>query len=351
MYFDNNATTALAPEVLAVMLEELQKGPSNASSIHSYGQSARGRLAAARHTVASYFGVAPKEVIFTSGATEALNHVIKGLGNGKRILSSELEHAAVLTPLHNRPLVTLLKGAVTLEKMADHLPHSDLLIFMAANNETGVKTDLAALADVAYQRGIPLIVDGVALIGKEPFTFHRGITALVFSAHKFHGPLGAGCLILNKNCPPFIEGGPQENRRRAGTENLPAICGLAKALTLDKKTEQIGQRRDYFEELLQELDIEVNGEGERLCNTSNLYFPGVEGEELMIHLDQVGLCCSHGSACSSGTLAISRVLLSLGYPRERAKSSLRFSFSRFTTPEEIERGADLIKETVKKLRR
>lgn len=351
MYFDNNATTALDPQVIEAMNDEFKKSPSNPSSVHAFGQRARGRLSLARHTVASYFHVNPQEIIFTSGGTEALNLALFSLGSGKRILSSELEHSAVLEPLKKCSSVKLLQGTVTVEKVQENLSDCDLLVFMAANNETGVKNPLNEIADLAYTKNIPLIVDGVALVGKEPVHLHKGITAFAFSAHKFHGPQGVGCLISRKNIPPLLLGGPQENKRRAGTENMPGIIGLAKALTLIQDPEPVRLLRDHFETLLINEGVFINGEGERISNTSNLYFEGVEGEDLLFYLDRHGIACSHGSACSSGTLSVSRVLLSLGLGMKRAKSSLRFSFSRFTTRDEIERSVQIIKEAIKKLRK
>jgi cysteine desulfurase len=350
MYFDNNATTAPDPEVVSTILEELLKGPSNPSSVHSFGQSAKGRLAQARRDVASYFGVQPQEIIFTSGGTEALNHALFSLGRGKRILSSDLEHAAVFETL-KKERVELIKGVVTLEKVAASIDNCDLLVFMAANNETGMLNPINEIADLAARKGVPLIVDGVALVGKERVTLHPGITAFACSAHKFHGPKGVGALITRQNLAPLLLGGPQEQGKRAGTENLPAIIGMAKALTLIGDFDKIRRLRDYFEELLLADTIAINGEKNRVSNTSNIYFEGVDGELLMFNLDQSGICCSHGSACSSGSLQVSRVLLALGLGMKRAKSSLRFSFSRFNTKEEVEKGVEIIKETVKKLRK
>lgn len=349
MYFDNNATTALDPLVLDAMTEECLKGPSNPSSVHAFGQSARGRLATARHQVASFFGVLPQEVIFTSGGTEALNQALSALAPGRTVLSSVLEHSAVLEPLKKGCQLRLIEGAVTLDKV--DLEDVGLIALMAANNETGVKNPIKEIAALAASRGIPLVVDGVSVVGKEKIILHPGITAFAFSAHKFHGPKGIGVLIARNRMAPLLQGGPQENGRRAGTENLPAIIGLAKALSLLGDYSYVTALRDDFESRLLGADILLNGNGERIGNTSNLAFEGVDGESLLFHLDQAGVFCSHGSACSAGALEVSRVLLGLGLGMKRAKSSLRFSFSRFNTPDEIARGAEIIKETVKKLRK
>lgn len=351
MYFDNNATTALDPLVLAAMLEELQAAPSNPSSVHALGQQARGRLSLARRNVANYFGVDPHEVIFTSGGTEALNHAIRALGTGKRVLSSDLEHAAVFETVKKYTKASFIKGSVTREKVEAALADAELLVFMAANNETGDLSPLHEIAELAQRRGIPLIVDAVALVGKEKVTLPPGVTAMALSAHKFHGPKGIGALIARQTLAPLLLGGPQELSRRAGTENLPGIIGLSTALNLAGEFDNMRALRTYFEELLVGEEIHINGHANRVSNTSNLYFEGVDGEMLLFHLDQQGLFCSLGSACSSGTLQVSRILLNLGLGMKRAKSSLRFSFSRLTHKEEIERGALLIKETIKKLRK
>ncbi|MCX6995073.1 MAG: cysteine desulfurase family protein [Chlamydiae bacterium] len=349
MYFDNNATTALDPLVLEAMNKEFAKGPSNPSSVHSWGQAAKGRLALARQEVAAYFDVLPQEVIFTSGGTESLNHAIFGLGKDKRILSSDMEHPAVLEPLKKMGSVKILKGLITLETLLPHLEGIDLMVFMAANNETGVKSPLKEIADIGLARGIPLIVDGVAIVGREALKLHKGITAFAFSAHKFHGPKGTGCLIIRKNIAPQMLGGSQENKRRAGTENLPGIIGLTKALSLIPDPIYVEGLRNYFESLLVGESVYINGDGPRVCNVSNLFFKGVDGEALLFYLDQNGISCSHGSACSSGSLAVSHVLLALGLGLQRAKSSLRFSFSRYNTPKEVMNAAEIIKEAIKKL--
>ena len=361
IYFDNNATTALDPLVLEAIIQELSCGPSNPSSVHTLGGQARGRLASLRHQVAKHFSVQSQEIVFTSGATEALNQVLFSFAErlkGRTILASSLEHAAVDSALKSlqkkghpvRFLPGTSWGAPKLEEVEAALTDDvGLMVFMAANNETGVKTDLNGLAALAEKRGLPLIVDGVALVGKETFILPKGVTAFVFSAHKFHGPKGAGALIIRSPLSPLIHGGPQENGRRAGTENLASLVGLAKALEIQKFP--ISFRRHFESLLLSSIGgLQINGEGPRLESCSNLSFEGLSGESLLIHLDQAGLLCSFGSACSSGTLSHSRILLAMGLGKKRAESALRFSFSRFNTLEEIEKAVDIIQSVVKKIR-
>jgi cysteine desulfurase len=230
---------------------------------------------------------------------------------------------------------------------------------MAVNNETGVKSDIDGIAQIAKEAGIPLLVDGVALMGKESFAIPAGVSAMTFSGHKFHGPKGAGilCLRMRQKLPPLLVGGGQEFGMRAGTENLPAIVGLAAAVDilraeLPEVVKKIAELRDRLEAgILQTCaDVVVNGTGPRVCNTTNLAFLGIDGESLLINLDQSGVEVSHGSACASGALEPSRILLNMGIPLDRARSSLRFSLSRFTTQQEVDRCVELVAEHVARLR-
>ena len=229
---------------------------------------------------------------------------------------------------------------------------------MAVNNETGVKTDIAAIGAYAKSRGIPMIVDGVGLLGKELFTIPEGVSAMVFSAHKIHGPKGAACAVIRKNFPflPLIIGGEQESGRRGGTEDLPAIVGFQTAIQLLERTfpKAIYTMQEFrltFEEELQTLgDVLINGDGPRVVNTTNLAFLGVEGEELLRELDLKGVAASHGSACTSGSLEPSRPLQNMGYSKERVGASIRFSLSRYTTGDEIEEAVSIIKQAVKRQR-
>ncbi len=356
IYLDNNATTPLDPRVLAAM-EIDATWPLNPSSTHFFGRHARGLLSQARATVAAAFDVPPEEIIFTSGGTESLQLLICGTlayHHSGHIISSNLEHACVDATLKHCEekgyevtyLAPQAKGAPTPSSVAAAIrPTTRLIVLTAVNSETGVKLDIASIASLAQKARIPLILDGVALLGKEPVTLPPGVLGIGFSAHKIHGPQGVGFAIARTGLPllPQLLGGGQEQGRRSGTENLAGILGLAKAISLLAEEgppayTRMAQLQTYFETTLAAHfpDLQINGSSPRIANTSNLAFPGYEGEVLLAQLDQRGIAASHGSACSSGALEPSRILLNMGYSRARAASSLRFSFSRMTTQKEID---------------
>jgi len=359
IYLDNNATTPIAPEALSAMLQDYQSTPLNPSSIHRYGQKAKGLILEARHEIATFLKVKGNQILFTSGGTESLNLLIHGLlpPHGS-ILTTKLEHPAVYETLNslNRELHYLPvgeNGAPTSSELESGITETtSLIVLSAANSETGAKIDLEACATVAKSHGIPLIVDGVALLGKELFTIPDGVSGMAFSAHKLHGPKGVGFAYIKKpkNIKPLFHGGNQQMGLRSGTENLGGILGMAKAISLlaihlPTATAYMAKLRDHFEsELMKQFDIEINGKGPRLPNTSNLSFKGVDGENLLMLLDQKGVAASHGSACSSGALEPSRVLQQMGLSREKARSSIRFSLSRMTSEEDIERAIKIIKD-------
>ncbi|MBM3192323.1 MAG: aminotransferase class V-fold PLP-dependent enzyme, partial [Chlamydiae bacterium] len=224
-------------------------------------------------------------------------------------------------------------------------------------SETGAKLDIKKVAELAYRHRKVLILDGVALLGKELFTLPLGVQGMGFSSHKLHGPKGAGLVYLARGaeCRPLLVGGHQEKGLRAGTENLPAILGFVKAVEiayshLPQLTERLLFLREHFETSLAKLvPLVINGEGERVCNVSNLAFKGVEGETLLLALDRASIYASLGSACASGALEPSRVLLNMSLSRERAKSSLRFSFSRYTTQEEVDEAVETIVGIIERL--
>lgn len=371
IYLDHNAATFAAPEVIAAIHEYLLSGSGNPSSIHSFGRKAQQALTKSRDAIARFLEVRPDEIMFTSGATEGANLMIRGLlqlqPNG-HVISSSAEHSCVYNTLKllekQGTKVTFLDpgpyGAVTPDQVREALRSDTCLIaLMAANNETGVKTDLAGVARIAQEAKIPFFVDAVALLGKERFRIPPGVSAMCFSGQKIHAPQGIGFCFVRKNLKftPLITGGAQQYGRRAGTENVPGIVGLAKAVELlerlpNEAYKQMHALRDYFEsELKRRVGAEVNGEGERVGNTSNLYFPGVEGEALLAMLDLEGVAASHGSACSSGALEPSRILTNMALGKERVRASLRFSISRFTTKEEIDRALDIIEKVARKLRK
>ncbi len=347
------------------MLQDLGSLPANPSSVHWFGQQARQLLTQARHTVASFFKAKPEEIIFTSGGTESLNFLLRGLGTKGHLITTLIEHSSVYKTVQSLGLETTylpvaLHGAPLPHQVEEAIrPDTRAIVLSASNGETGVKIDLDAIASIAQRRSIPLLIDAVAFIGKEPFTPHPGIWGLALSAHKFHGPKGIGAVYLKSNLKlaPTLTGGGQENTHRAGTENLAGILGLAEALRIlaqdqPKITQTLLDLRTHFEKALFSAvpDLSINGQGPRISNTSNIAFHGLDGETLLMHLDLAGLAVSHGSACSSGALEPSRVLTNMGLDRKTARSSLRFSFSRMNTMEEIDRAIDIIASTTQKLR-
>lgn len=354
IYLDNNASTVVDPRVIEVVAHDLQNNIGNPSSSHSFGQEVRNRLAKARQIIANYLGVKTNEIVFTSGGTESMNMLIRGFlaqTPGGHIITSNVEHSCVYATLKNiqdRP-VTFLEpgswGAVTAQAVRDAIqPNTSLIALMAVNNETGVKTDIQAIAAIAEEANIPFIVDGVALLGKETFTIPTGVSAMGFSGHKFHAPKGVGFAFVRARLKlqPLLSGGEQEFNRRGGTENVSGIVGLAKAVEilsaeLPEASARMGRLRDHFEETLRKEipSVKINGEGPRVVNTSNIAFPGMDGESLLTHLDLQGIAVSHGSACASGALEPSRILLNMGLPMNIARSSLRISLSKYTTEEEI----------------
>lgn len=363
IYLDNNATTFCDPRVVLAMSDLLCQPLGNPSSVHTFGQRAKALLLNAQRTISSHVSCKPSSLVFTSGGTESVNYCIRGLANhfqSGHILTSNVEHSAVeatLTFLEGRGwrierLKADERGCVPAGDFENALAHDTrFIVIIAANNETGVKSDLSGIAKVAERAGIPLVIDGVAWLGKERIPQLPGKVFWNFSAHKIHGPCGVGMTILPSGAKlePLITGGPQQLGRRGGTENISGIIGLAAAIEcledgFEGSLERMKGLRDRFESrLLSSLtNISINGLGDRVCNTSNIAFMGVDGETLLINLDQGGVAASMGSACSSGSVEPSRVLLNMGYPRERVVSSLRFSLSRFTTEEEVDAACDII---------
>lgn len=321
------------------MLPCLSAVPQNPSSIHSFGRDAFAYLDKSRAQIAAYLDVTPNEIVFTSGGTESLALLLKKEGH---IIASDLDHEALFNQLVDKPDVTFLpsneRGTPTPEEIEKAItPRTRLIALSAVNSVTGVKLDVEGVSAVAEAHSIPLILDGVALLGKGAITLPPGVSGMAFSGHKIHGPKGIGFAFVRSSYQAnrLWEGGGQENSLRHGTENLPGIVGLAKAIELISPSDwvRMAHLRDLLEEKLGGL---INGTGERICNTSSMAFPGQEGDTLLMRLDQAGIAVSLGSACSSGIAAPSRVLTNMGYSKERVLSSLRFSLSRETTDHEIE---------------
>lgn len=368
IYLDHNATTPLTPEVAAVLHHASLHLFGNPSSVHAFGRESRAKLTEARHQIAGYFRVRPQEIVFYSCATESLNTLIQGVPPGAHIMTSVAEHACVIEAVKAMQArgctATFIPvgayGAVQPEAvLAAIQPQTRLIALMAVNNETGVKTDIKAIGEIARQHRIPFVVDGVAWLGKEVFEIPEGVSAICFSGHKIHAPKGIGFAIQRPGYRnhPLLYGGGQESGRRAGTENVPGILALAKAIELLKECqEEAISRMTCLRERLEEGLLHhipgalINGTGPRICNTTNLSFPEIEGESLLMALDLEGIAVSHGSACAAGGLEPSRVLLAMGLSRSIAASALRFSLSRFTTEQEIDRTIERVVYHYRKLR-
>lgn len=329
------------------------------------------RLSKAREQIAHFLGVKPEEIVFTASGTEAINLLLRGVFQesvGGHAITTNIEHACVyntLNDLQHKGLdVSFLSvgtvGAVQPHQIAEAIrKDTRFIVLSAVNNETGVKQDVEAIAQIAQKAGIPLFIDGVAWLGKELFAIPEGVTAMAFSGHKIHGPKGVGFAFVRSTCKlqPHVTGGGQEFNMRSGTENLPGIVGLAKAVELlsvelPSATQRMLVLRNRLEAgLMEQLDgVIVNGTGSRICNTSNLCFEKSSGEDLLIALDMAGIAVSHGSACSSGAMQPSRVLINMGLSYAHAAASLRFSLSRKTGVNEIEETIEAVASIVNRLR-
>lgn len=371
IYLDNNAGTLVDPRIISTLVHHLQTISGNPSSVHTYGQEARAIMHKSRCSIAEFLQVKPSEIVFTSSGTEALNMVLRGVmaeqTNG-HIITSAAEHSATYATVKylesKGTKVTYLKpglwGAVKPEAVQEALrPETRLIALIAVNNETGVKTDIEPIANIAKQAKVPLLVDGIAWLGKEEISIPEGVSAMCFSGYKFHAPKGIGFAYVRNSLKlvPIITGGNQELGRRGGTENLLGILGITEAVQILKnELPQASKRMEQYrnkleEELMKRLSgVYVNGEGPRICNTSNLAFEGIEGETLLTKLDLEGIAVSHGSACSSGALEPSRILLNMGIKQELAYSAIRFSLSRLTTEAEIDRTIEVVVRLISRLR-
>jgi cysteine desulfurase len=375
VYFDHNATTPLAPEALEAMLPFLRDDYGNASSIHSLGQRARAAVETARAQAAALVGARGKEIVFTSGGTEADNLAIRGVVDAsvrprKHVVTSAIEHHAVLNTCQALEAegvgVTYVPvsraGVVDADDVGRALtPDTVLLTFMHANNELGTLQPIAEIARLARERKIPFHTDAVQSAGKLPLQVTElGVDLLSISAHKIYGPKGVGALYVRRgvHLKPLMFGGHHERDRRPGTENVAGIVGFGAAAErarthLAEEAARLAALRDELEQgiLARVPHCGVNGEGApRTPNTTNLFFDFVEGEPLVIALDLKGVACSTGAACSSGAVEPSHVLTAIGLAPERARASLRFSLGRDTTRDDVQYVLDVLPSVVEHLR-
>ncbi len=376
IYADNAATTKMSDVAVKAMLPYLQEIYANASSVHLLGQRSAAALFGARQQAAQVLNCAPKEVFFTSGGSEADNQaLISAAALGKKqdkyhIVSTAMEHHAILHTLEALQaegfMVTLLRpqadGIVTATQVAEAITDTTCLVsVMYANNETGAIQPIREIGALCRKRGVLFHTDAVQAAGHLTIDVQRdNIDMLSLSAHKFHGPKGIGLLFANSNLQltSLIRGGGQERGKRAGTENLPGIIGLAAALkdaqeNMQQNTAYITGLRDALRNGLDKIDgADFNGSREHcLPGTVNYSFRGINGEALLSLLSNEGICCSSGSACSAGSLEPSHVLLALGLSHETAQSALRFSLCEYNTMDEVQTIITKVTEAVNRLRR
>ncbi len=377
IYLDNSATTYTDSEVLKEMLPYFGEIYGNASSQHFFGRDALKAVDRARQQVAKAIGCSPNEIYFTSGGTESDNWAIKGMAlahqdKGKHIITSCIEHPAVIKTckaLEKQGFeVTYLKvdneGFISLDELEKAIRKDTILIsIMTANNEVGTLQPIRQIGEIAHKHGVVFHTDAVQAVGNVPINVvEDNIDMLSMSGHKFYGPKGVGVLYKRNGLRigRFMDGGEQERNMRASTINTPAIVGLGKAIemavvNMQKNNEHIRQVRDYFVKEVQSRisDIYFNGPkdmSKRLSGNANFSFEFIEGESILMLLDMAGIAVSSGSACSSGSLEPSYVLLSIGVPIEVAHGTIRFSFGKSNTMEEAKYTVEKLVETVNRLR-
>jgi len=375
IYFDNNATTKVADEVLEEIKPFFCKLYGNPSSMHTFGGQISRKIRIAREQVADLLGCEPSEIIFTSCGTESDNSAIKGTLaaalDKRKVITTRVEHPAVLTVCrdlenHGYTIVELnvdKKGNLDLAQLEEQIDDdTDLVTIMFANNETGVIFPIDKIADIVKEKGAVFHTDAVQAVGKIPLNLAKSnIDLLSLSGHKLHAPKGVGALYVRKGTrlQPFMQGGHQEAGKRAGTENVPGIIGLGKACELAAKNikeenEKVKFLRDKLENAILNScpDCRLNGDKQnRLPNTTNLSFEYIEGEAILLMLDKFGICASSGSACTSGSLEPSHVLRAMGVPFTAAHGSIRFSLSRYNTEKEVDYTIEKMPKIVNKLRK
>ncbi|RKD27924.1 cysteine desulfurase [Caminicella sporogenes DSM 14501] len=375
VYLDYSATTPMKKEVLEEMMPYFSEKFGNASSIHSFGREAKKALDIARDKIAKAIGADFKEIFFTSGGSEADNWAIKGVAfanrdKGNHIITSKIEHHAVLHVCEYLEKhgfeVTYLDvdeyGVVDLEQLKNSITDKTILIsIMFVNNEIGTIQPIKEIAKIAKERGVYFHTDAVQALGNVPIDVNDlGVDLMNFSAHKIYGPKGVGALYIRKGVKihPHIHGGAQERKKRAGTENIPGIVGFAKAVelaveNLDSHIEHVRKLRDrLIDGVLKNIDyVRLNGHPEnRHPGNANFCFEFIEGESLLLSLDMVGIAGSSGSACTSGSLDPSHVLMAIGLSHEIAHGSLRLTVGDFTTEEDIDYTIQQLVKIVDRLR-
>lgn len=383
VYFDNNATTCIAPEVRDVMMPFFGELYGNPSSMHAFGGQVAKYLQRAREEVARFINADPEEIVFTSCATESDNMAIRGTaeyyGKDLKIITSAVEHPAVLQPVRRLKALGYETvelgvdsvGQISLEQLENEIrtvgaltggkPRPVLVTIMWANNETGVLFPMEKIAEICKKYGAILHTDAVQVAGKIPVDVKKvPVDMLSMSGHKFHAPKGIGLFYMKKGVKlkPFMLGGHQEKVRRAGTENVPYIVGLAKAcelarLGMDEEQAYLTKLRDKLEAGIVAAcpNVRVNGDkANRLPNTLNISFEYIEGEAIAYHLSDAGICISTGSACASGSLDPSHVIRAMGVPFVAVHGSVRFSLSRYNTMEEVDYVLEKLPPIIKMLR-
>ncbi|MBP3407378.1 MAG: cysteine desulfurase NifS [Kiritimatiellae bacterium] len=375
VYFDNNATTRTADEVRESMLPFFGELYGNPSSMHAFGGGVSKHLSDARERVAEFLNCSPDEVIFTSCATESDNTAIRGtadwFGRDMKVITTAVEHPAILQParrlkaqgFNEVELPVNEVGQIDLDQLRAELKGTKnaLVSVMWANNETGTIFPIREVAEIAKEYGAVMHTDAVQIAGKERIDVQKvPVDTLAISGHKFHAPKGVGVLYVRKGTKikPFMIGGHQENGRRAGTENVPYIVGMAKACeiataNLETEAKTVGAMRDRLEAgiLATCPNVRVNGDrAHRLPNTLNVSFEYIEGEAIAYRLSDLGICISTGSACASGSLDPSHVIRAMGVPFIAVHGSVRFSLSRYNTMDEVDYVLDKLPPVIKTLR-
>ena len=374
IYVDNNATTRVAPEVVEAMLPYFSELYGNPSSMHRFGGNVAADLAKAREQVASLLGASPDEIVFTSCGTESDSTAIwSALGSNpekRHIITSRVEHPAIKSLgeslAENGYRVTFVpvdrQGRLDMDYLKKNISDDTAVgSFMWANNETGVIFPVEELAGIFNERGVPLHTDAVQAVGKIPMDLSRmKVDMLSISGHKLHGPKGIGVLYVRNGSPfkPFLLGGHQEHGRRAGTENAASIIGLGRACELaaenmDAENKRVRSMRDRLEKgLIGAIPgAAVNGDPEnRLPNTTSIAFDAVEGEAILLMMDEFGICASSGSACTSGSLEPSHVLRAMNVPFTSAHGSIRFSLSIYNTDDEMDLIVEKLPPIISRLR-